>query len=304
MAQASSDVFKSIDPVTTHFFGLGVKNTEQTFRKFAKVENTDNPIMYSVEYGGHRQFAVKNENTPITTGTLHEGNRKQWKAKTYAGGFVFSREAIKDSRLREIKGAAEMLGRAGRMTPDYMMADLLDNAFDSSAYTTADGLELCSTAHLLPDDVTTVSNELATPAALEEEAVQDIITLMYDMVSADNMKAGVDPDKLIVPTALWHIARKIAETDKQTGSINNDKNVTKGLFENCVFTKLSNTTQWFMTAKNLPSPAMGLFLHFRENLEFITDNVPLNGQKVYAAFERFYYGLEDFRGLFGSEATS
>lgn len=299
----TADLFKSVDPVKTHFFGLGAKKAKVDYEKFVKVEDTEDPIRYAVEYGGHRQFALKAENTAVTLGAFNEGPRKSWRAATYAGGYVFSHEAIKDSRLREIKGAPEILGRAGKQTPDYLWADFLDNAF-TQTNVTADGKAACATDHLLPDGVTTAANELATPAALEEEAIQDIITLMMDTVAADNMKVGVDPDKLVVPTPLWHIAEKIKKTPNQVGGMNNDKNVVADMFEPVVFRKLTNTTQWFMTATNLPSPADGLFMHFRERLQFITDNMPMGLQKLYISFFRCYFGLEDWRGLFGSAATS
>lgn len=303
MAIATDDLFLSVEPVQRKFFGLGIKSIESQFSKFFNIESTDNPIKHAVDYGGHRQFASIQDNEAVTMGAFHEGKNKTWRAATYGGGHVLSIHAIKDSKLEQVKTAPAMLGRAGKLTPEYLIATFLGNAFNSSFPATGDGLELCSLVHKLPDDTTTVANETSTAAALEEESLEDVLTSMRQMVGQDNMLSPVTPEHLVVPTDLTPLAWKLTNTTTQVGSANNDLSWVKGKVDVTPFDFLVSQSKWFVTAKNLPSGGMGLFWLWRERLQYVTDNIPMNLQKAYIAYFRAMWGCDDFRAIFGSNAA-
>ena len=301
MAHSVNDFFAAVDPVANrHYYGLENEKTEQQFKQFFKIGTDDEPRKSSVEFGGPPSLSLKTENAAVAQKTIVQGPIKTWDTATYAGAATISYEAAKDVKNRYSKIASTMgtLGRATKITPELLTALFLDRAFNSSFPATADGLELCSTAHLLPDGVTTTSNELATPAALDETSAEDVKTALRTILGPDG---NIQPHKVkgwIVPSALVNTAEKLSRTEKTVGSANNEVSVISGT-KVMPFDYLGSATRWFAKTDN----GDGLFWDWIEKEQFITDQVVLMLQKVYVAFFRARYGCVNYRDIFGSAAT-
>jgi len=299
MAHSSNDFFAAIDPVVNRsFYGLETK-AERQFEKIFKISSDDEPIKSAVEYGGPGSLSLKTENAAVQSKQILQGPVKTWNTATYAGAVTISYEAAKDVRNRygRVAQAAGSLGRASRVTPELLTALLLDRAFNSAFPATADALEMCSTVHQLPDGQTT-GNELATPAALDETAAEDVKTNLRTILGPDGNIMPHKVDCWIVPSALCNVAQKLSKSDLQVGSANNDPSVIKGT-KVAEFDYLGSNTRWFAKTDN----TRGLFFDWIEKEQFITDQVVLMLQKVYVAFFRCRYGIVDFRGIYGSAAT-
>src|SRR5258708_2408562 len=148
----SASIYKTIEPVVRHFFGLEVdkgKNSE-IFSQIFDVEETDEPVMEATEFGGPGTMTFKPENERITFDTIQQGGTKRWSAGTWATGIEISLEAVEDTKYGAIRKAASSLGRAAALTPEYLAGQFLDRAFNSSYPTQNDALSLCNSAHLLP----------------------------------------------------------------------------------------------------------------------------------------------------------
>ena len=65
------------------------------------------------------------------------------------------------------------------------------------------------------------------------------------------------------------------------------------------FDYLSSSTRWFAKTDNM----RGLFWDWIKKPTFVTDQVVLMLQKVYVAWFRARYGIEDVRGILGSNAS-
>jgi phage major head subunit gpT-like protein len=298
MPHSSADFFAAIDPVVNReFYGLDEKVDSQ-FSKIFSVASDDEPQKSAVEFGGPGVLQLKTENASVQQKSIKQSGVKSWTAATYAGACTISYEAAKDVKYGKIRQAAGNLGRATKMTPEYLSAQLLDNSYSTSYPTGWDGLPLCSTAHLLPDGLTTTSNALSAASSLDETAVEDLMTQMRNVLGPDGMRAPQQAKQLVVPSALWATATKLSMSEKTVGSANNDPSVIKGLKVE-VFDYLSSSTRWFIQTKN----DNGLFWDWIEKTQFITDQVPLNLQKVYVAFFRSRVGCVDWRGIFGSNAS-
>lgn len=298
MAHSSSDFFAAIDPVVNReFYGLEDGDAPQ-FDKIFKVSSDDEPQKSAVEYGGPGVLQLKSENAAVAQREIRQSGLKTWTASTYAGMISISHEAAKDIKYGKIKQAAQSLGRSTKLTPEYLCAQVLDRAFNSSYPTGWDGIELCSTSHLLPDGLTTTSNALSSASALDETALEDLMIQMRNVLGPDGMRKPEMVKQLIVPSALLPLASKLSSTQKTVGSANNDDSWVKG-FKVQAFDYLSSNTRWFIQSKN-PN---GLFWDWIEKTQFITDQVPTLLQKVYVAFFRSRVGCVDFRGVFGSNAS-
>ena len=300
MAHSTNDFFAAIDPVVNRsYYGLD-DQAEQQFKSIFKVGTDDEPQMSAVEYGGPGSLTLKTENAAVAPKSIVQGPIKSWNAATYAGGVTISYEAAKDvkNRYAKIAQTAGSLGRATKVTPELLTGLFLDRAFNSSFPATADGLELCSTAHLLPDGVTTVANELTTPAALDETSVEDIMTNVRTLTGPDGNISPVSIKSWVVPSALFNLATKLSTSTKTLGSANNDPSVVSGT-KVIGFDYLGSASRFFA----LTDADRGLFWDWIEKPQFITDQVVLMLQKVYVAFFRARYGCVDFRAIYGSAAT-
>lgn len=297
LAIGSSDVFITIEPVTRKFYGLGEKGVKAQYSQIADVDSSDEPIREFAEFGGPGRLDLKYENAPMQGKSIKAGPVKRVDTATYAGGITISREAVDDTKYRQIKTAASSLGRATAMTPEYLFAQFLDRSHDSTYVITADGKELCSTSHLTPYGVA-FANTLATPAALSEESMEDIKTALRTTIGPDGMLKPVMLKQWIVPSALGHLIKKITSTPRTLGSNNNDVNVNDG-DKYMIFDFLTNTTRFYAQtdAEN------GFYWDWRQKPTFERDNQPNNLQALFFAWCRMRWGAEDPRCVYASNAS-
>lgn len=301
MAQSSTDFWAAIEPVANRsFWGLDQERTKQ-FSEIFKVGSDDEPVVSWAEAAGVGNLIEKAENAPVTQRDVKIGPVKSVRAATYAIATAISMEAAKDvkNRFPRIVQAMGSMGRAVDVTPELLTALFLDRAFNSSYPVSADGKELCATDHTLPDGVTTVSNELATPAPLDETAMEDIMVALRTMTGSDGNIEPLTVKSWIVPSALDPIAWKLVNSQKSIGSANNDPSYVKGK-KVITFDYLGSNTRYFCKTD---VGRTGLFWDWIEKPQFITDQVPLNLQKVFVAFFRGRYGCKEFREIYGSAAS-
>jgi len=298
MAIGSVDVFAAIEPVANRtFYGAKPKVEELQYPKIFKVSSTDSPTKSSVEFGGPGLFAYKAENAPMEQKRINQGPIKTWTAATYAAAMVVSREMVDDVRYGELKEMFRSVGRGGEVTPEYLCRDFLERSFDTAYPATADGKPVFSSTHLLPDG-STASNVLATPSALDETSIEDIMTQMRTAVGPDGLRTPQIAKQIIVPSALWAWAKKLSETPNQVGSNNNDVSVIKG-FNVVVFDYLTNQTRWFVQTK----AENGLFWDWRQKLTLDKDQVVNTLQNIYVAWFRARWGVGDWRSIYGVNAA-
>jgi hypothetical protein len=298
---STNDFFAAIDPVVNRsYYGLGDNDAEKQYSRIFKVSSDDEPQRSFVEYGGPANLTLKTENAAVTAKTINQGPVKTHYTSTYAGAITISYEAAKDvkNRYGKIAQASSALGEAERITPELLTALYLDRAFNSSFPATADAIELCG-VHVLPDGVTTFQNELATPAALDETAAEDVRVALRSLLLPSGNIRPTKVTSWIVPSSYEPIAMKLSQSAKTIGSANNDPSLVKGT-EVKMFDYLGSSTRWFAETDRKDN---GLFWDWIEKPQFITDQVVLMLQKVYVSFFRARFGCGDWRQIYGSAAT-
>jgi hypothetical protein len=296
----TSTLWGGVEPVVRKFFGLEEKKRKKVFTQIFKESNGDEPVRHSMEMAGPGQLVRKTENGVISQLEIRQGPNKTWNYEVYAGRVTVSWELARDHKVREVKKAAGALGKSSALTPEYLAAQFLDRGFNSSYPATADGKELCATDHLIVGtNSSTGSNELATPAALSETGLEDIITQMMTVLGSEGMLAAVQPKKLIVPAALALTAEKLTRAEKTLGSANNDPNVVGGKVSVIVNPFLTSNTRWFVTTDEDDS----LFWEWDVRSQVMEDQVVTHMKREYVTFSRFRYGCDNWRGIFGSAAS-
>lgn len=302
MAHSSNDFWAAIEPVANRkFYGIGEKTPRQ-FDKIFKVGSDDEPQTSYVEYGAGGSLALKTENAAVAQHTTSQGPVKTYYTSTFAGAATIGMEAAKDvkNRYPKLSQAMGMLGEAAHVTPELLTALMMDRAFNSSYAATADGVEMCGT-HTLPDGVTTFSNELATPSALDEASAEEVRIALRSMVGQGGNLRPLTVEGWIVPSAYDVIAHKLTRTKNSVGNANNDVSLVAGT-DVIVFDYLGSSTRWFAHT-SAADKENGLFWDWIEKVQFITDQVPIMLQKVFIAYFRARYGIKDWRHIFGVAAT-
>jgi hypothetical protein len=112
------------------------------------------------------------------------------------------------------------------------------------------------------------------------------------------LRIAIKPKRLIVPPGLHFDARRIVESDKQTGTANNDKNIVGDMFKGGVvtWTFLDDPDQWFVQT-DCPRGLM----HFNRRSGAFGDDNDFDTENMKAKFtERYAAGWTDWRGMFGS----
>lgn len=302
MAHSTNDFWAAIEPVANRkFHGIGEKTPRQ-FDKIFRIGSDDEPQTSYVEYGASGNLAEKTENEAVAQHTTSQGPVKTYYTRTFAGAATISHEAAKDvkNRYPKLSQAMGLLGEAAHVTPELLTALMMDRAFNSSYPATADGVEMCGT-HTLPDGVTTFSNELATPAALDEASAEDVrIALRSTLGQSGNLRPLL-VESWVVPSAYDVVAHKLSRTKKSVGNANNDDSLVAGT-KVIVFDYLGSSTRWFAQT-NAADKENGLFWDWIEKTQFVTDQVPIMMQKVFIAYFRARYGIKDWRHIYGVAAT-
>lgn len=296
----SASIYASIEPVTRHYWGLEVDNAEtvSVMPMIMDVESTDEPVMEAVDYGGPGTMTYKPENERITFDDIVQGGIKRWSAGTWATGIEISLEAAEDTKYAAIKTAARSMGRAGRLTPEYLCAQWLDRGFDTSYPALADGLPIFSASHTIPKGGT-YSNLLASAMSLSELALEQVFQNLATMAWTDGMVAPLQAKSLIVPTALSITAWKLMNTQLQMGSANNDRSYVAGKLDVISSPYLGSNTRYFFKTSAMDGP----FWKWRKKLEFFRDNVDSLTMALFMSRFRAYWGIIDGRGLYGVNAA-
>jgi hypothetical protein len=164
----------------------------------------------------------------------------------FFGGRVLVTEQMKVfNQYEKAINLTAMQGDSAKKTQETEAASVFSRAFDSG-YVGGDGLELCSTAHLLSKGGT-YSNELATPASLTELSLETMYTQARKIVGPNGLRQGLRVTKLIIPSDLEFKAERILKSAQQNDTANNAINAIKSkgisIVDDPFFT---STTNWWV----------------------------------------------------------
>lgn len=299
----TAQLWGAVEPVVRKHYGLEANKVASEFDKVFDVSKGKEAVRHAMEFGGPGQLQLKPEGSAMNALTMKQGPNKTFLYSVYAGEISISWELARDVNYRAIKTVSQSLGRATRLTPEYLAAQYLDRAFNSAYPATADGKELCATDHLtVGTNAYDLANEMSTPQALSETSLEDILTGLMTMKGPDGMIVQVNPETLIVPAALANTAKKLMSADKTLGSANNDPSIVNRKsagWNYQVFRFLGSNTRYFVKT-DWPN---GLFWEWDVEREFMEDNSPTTLTKVYVAFFRARWGADDPRSIYGVAAV-
>ena len=292
-----------LEPIGRHWFMDAEKSLDPLYSRLFESKNTSRKFEHDSIFGGLGLASVKPEGASVTYDSMVEGPEKVYTQATYANGFIITKE-MKDFGQANIvmKNQASELRKSLEEKKEELLADVVDNAFDSS-YTGADGKELCATDHPIQDGKT-IRNELSSGTALSEAAIeQALIDIKDEMKDYRGKRVTKRARFLVVPTELIFDAQRILRTADRVGTADNDLNAIKSLGflneEIMHHHRLSDANNWFI---KLDVPE-GLKVYNSESPRFQADNDFDTFNMKFIGYERYAYGFSDYRTMFGSEVT-
>lgn len=285
-------------------FGLEYKRYPEQWRAIFDVSSSDKAWEEDTLVVGLGAGRTKDEGGTVYYDAGGESWTQRYVNETVALAFAITEEAVEDNLyLDQGRKYAAAQARGMQHAKEIKGANILNNGFSAGAYAIGDGVALFSTAHPLWYGGNG-SNTLSTQADLAEASLEDMLTLISQMVDDRGIPISADGVRLIVPPALRFTAHRLLNSQGRTGTGDNDINAIKslGLLSGgySVNQRLTDSNAWFIKTDQ-PHGARHLVrkaLYKKMEEDFETGNIR------YKARERYAFGVTDWRGLVGSSGSS
>lgn len=299
-----SSIARTLEPGVRKFVGVAYNNHDKQFEQIVDVIKSNKYAEHDVMEYGLGLAPVKDRGSSIHYDEMALGATKNYIPVTYGLGYSITREAVEDNLYQnQVKNRSIALAKSMRETKEILVANLLNNAFDS-AYAGVDGKELCATNHVLSKGGA-LRNELSSAADLSEASLEQCLIDINDFTDEAGLKCKMNAEKLIVPKELVFDACRILKSALQNDTTNNAVNAIKyqGMLSkgHVVNQYLDDVNAFFIKTDAM----QGLQLFQRRALETSSDTPDFDTENMkFKATERYSTGWTDFRCIFGSPGSS
>jgi hypothetical protein len=298
MAISRSQLVKELEPGLNALFGLEYKRYENEHAEIFDSENSDRAFEEEVMLSGFANAQVKGEGQGVSYDQAQETFTSRYTHETIALAFSITEEAIEDNLYDRLASRyTKALARSMANTKQVKAANVLNNAFNSS-YVGGDSVELCSTSH------TTIagsfSNELATPADLNETSLEQSLIDIAAFTDERGLKVAARGMKLIIPSELQFTAERLMKSAGRVGTADNDINAIANMGmipQGYVINHYLTDSDAFFIKTDVPN---GLKMFVRSPIKTSMEGDFDTGNVRYKARERYSFGWSDPRGIFGS----
>lgn len=283
-------------------FGQGYESHNVQWDMMFDTEESRKAFEQDQQFEGFGLAPVKQEGAGVAYDSQQEGFSPKFQNLTYAKGFIVTKEAMADNLYQLFERRARALAFSMQQTKENVAANVYNRGFNSSFLMEGgDGVELFSTAHINgPSDPTTFSNELATPAALSEASLEDLLIQINQATDPRGLRVAIRGERLIVPPSLGFEAERIMNSVLQNDTGNNAINAVRstGMLPagHAVNNYLTSNSAWFIKT-NAPD---GMKYFTRQAVEFDQDMDFGTSNARFKADERYSFGWSDPRGAYGS----
>jgi len=299
---ATGNISRLLQEGVKNVFGQAYEEHAVQYLMMFDTEESDKAFELDQQFEGFGLAPVKQEGAGVAYDAQQEGFTPKYPNLTYAKGFIVTREAMEDNLYNLFVRRARALAFSMRQTKENVGTNIYNRGFNSAFLMDGgDGVELFSTAHINgPSDSTTFSNELATPAALSETSLEDVLIQINEATDPRGLRIAIRGERLIVPPKLGFEAERIMNSVLQNDTGNNAVNAIRstGMLPagHMVNNYLTSDTAWFIKT-NAPD---GIKYFTRQEVRFEQDNDFGTSNARFKADERYAFGWTDPRGAFAS----
>jgi len=301
MAISRAQLVKELEPGLNALFGLEYKQYANEHAEIFDTETSDRAFEEEVMLSGFANAAVKPEGQGVTFDDAQETFTARYTNETIALAFAITEEAIEDNLYDRLASRyTKALARSMANTKQVKAAAVLNNGFNAN-FAGGDGKALFATDH--PTLAGSFSNELSTPAELNETSLEQSLIDIAAFTDERGLKIAAQGVKLIIPSALQFTAERLMKSTGRVGTADNDINAlaSMGMIPQgyTVNHYLTNTKKFFIKT-DVPN---GLKHFVRSPIKTSMEGDFDTGNVRYKARERYVFGFSDPRGVFGSDAT-
>ena len=301
MAISRAQLVKELEPGLNALFGLEYKQYANEHAEIFDTETSDRAFEEEVMLSGFANAAVKPEGQGVTFDDAQETFTARYTNETIALAFAITEEAIEDNLYDRLASRyTKALARSMANTKQVKAAAVLNNGFNAS-FAGGDGKALFATDH--PTLAGSFSNELSTPAELNETSLEQSLIDIAAFTDERGLKIAAQGVKLFIPSALQFTAERLMKSTGRVGTADNDINalasmgmIPQGYAVNHYLT----STKKFYIKTDVPN---GLKHFVRSPIKTTMEGDFDTGNVRYKARERYVFGFSDPRGMFASDAT-
>jgi len=298
-AISRAQMLKELLPGLNALFGLEYAKYGEEHKEIFETESSERSFEEETKLSGFSAAPVKNEGAAIAYDNAQEAWTARYDHETISLGFSITEEAIEDNLYDSLSSRyTKALARSMAYTKQIKAANILNNGF-SSAFPGGDGVSLFNTQHPLVSGGVN-SNTPATPADLNETSLENAVIQISLWTDERGLLIAAKPKKLIVPTGLRFVAKRLLDTELRVATADNDLNALKSLNSIpdgfAINHFLTDPNAWFLTT-DVPN---GMKHFVRIPLSNSMDGDFDTGNVRYKARERYSFGFSDPLGMFGS----
>jgi len=296
----NSSEFRSIvEPIMNEEFdGIYDQRADEYSQVFKEVKGTprsyhEEPVLY-----GFGAAPAMPEGTTVTYRSGGVLYIKRYIYEVYGLAFALTKVLVEDGdHIRIGQIYAQHLAQAMIETKELLGADVLNQSFSSSA-PGGDGVSLINSAHPIVGG--TASNVLASPAALSQTSVEQMLIQIRQAIDSTGKKIRLTPRKLILSPSNVFQGEVILKSVLRSGNANNDINPIKSMGMlaegQANLSRLTSNTAWWIET----DATRGLQLLMRRKLEKSMEGDFDTDSMRYKSTERYNFGWTDWRGVYGT----
>lgn len=286
-------------------FGQAYDQHATEWNKLVDEDTSTKSFEIDQQFEGFGLAPQKPEGAGVSYDSQQEGFTPKYPNLTYAKGFIATKEALRDNLYNLFARRARALAFSMQQTKENVVANVYNRGFNTAfTMTGGDGQPLFSASHVRgPSDSTTYSNILATPAALSEASLEDMLIQIMQATDPRGLRIALTAQRLIVSPSNTFEAERILASTLQNDTANNAINAVRstGLLRDGYATNhyLSSDSAWFIKT-NAPD---GLKYYNRQSVEFGQDEDFGTSNMRFKADERYSAGWTDPRGAYGTQGV-
>ncbi len=198
--------------------------TESKSDKFSEAISSLNGAIDFTKWDGEFTFAERKE-----------GDTRTWVPLVWQAGRAYNKFLLDNASVIELQNDQSDFAMGAARTRERCAGGIFTYA-DQTSFTingttldwtlTSDGLPLANAAHTIPGTGGTQSNLSALE--LTDDSLETVCQAMFEMKDPDGNEAGMNPDTLMVPTALRKRALEIVGSTGKADTGDNNVNIYDG----------------------------------------------------------------------------
>lgn len=299
----SGSFVRALEPGLAMWFGDAYAEADQIFNKIFEEKKSKKAREYATKKVGFGLAKNKTQGGEVYMDYAKQGYTNTVEMITYGLGFEITEEAIEDNQYEDLASSLTPdLGHSLRTTKEIIAHNIFNRGW-TSGYTYGDGALLMSASHPT-ESAGNLSNILSTSADFSGEALKALYYQMGRAKNDRNLPMKLRGQKIFIPVELEVEAKETVKSALKADTANNNMNfwAKESLLQDVIVSPyLTSTKSWFV----LTDCPKSLMYYNRRPVRIKTKPSPGSSENtlVYAS-ERYGFGVNDWRGVYGSQGVS